>query len=168
LTDLVLRKRQEIRNEYVGNLAVPAKLQDLWEGPFRVIRKTGPITYEIQLVGTTKTEKAHARDLKPCGDRDEANAPLTELEGGKEAEDLVVARIVDHKVHPSEGITYKVRWKGFKASEDTWEPALEGNAAGVLTDYLQGLLQAGQRNKKQKTGKPDKKQSDCEATGQAA
>lgn len=42
---------------------VPPKLTLRWKGPFKVIRKIGPVTYEVEDLQTKLVSKAHARDL---------------------------------------------------------------------------------------------------------
>lgn len=143
LADLVLRERQEIRNTHAKNGVEPGKLQERWEGPFRVLRKIAPLTYDIQRVGTQDTERAHARHLKPYFCRDGMMAQ--ELNRSDTPEDLVfeVQKIMKHRVAAdTKEVQYLVRWRGYKAKDDTWEPhtSLQDTAAGVLSDYLRTLI----------------------------
>ncbi len=59
--------------------------------------------------------------------------PIPEvIEGELEYE---VESIVDHKVSKN-GNQYRIRWKGYSAVDDTWEPEMNlANSASVLKSY---------------------------------
>lgn len=42
------------------------KLASLWRGPYTVIGKTGPVTYRVELIGSTKCLVLHRNRLKLC------------------------------------------------------------------------------------------------------
>jgi hypothetical protein len=108
-----------LRNERKPEAGQSAQLLPLWEGPFRVEKQTGPVTFRlVHLSNSNRRELAHVDRLKPFVGRGETQ-PLEH--GIHEVED-----IIDMK---REGSTnkYLVRWKGFTARHDTWEP--ESNLA---------------------------------------
>ena len=39
------------------------------------------------------------------------------------ADEFPVERIVDCRTRPGVGVEYRVRWEGYSAADDTWEPA---------------------------------------------
>lgn len=45
-----------------------------------------------------------------------------------------VAKLVDHKLQ-EEGLFFRVRWRGYKSSEDTWEPETNLNCQKLLSSY---------------------------------
>ena len=151
LADLVLRRRQGVRNNHTLQGVAPTKLQDKWEGPFRVLRRLGPLTYEVQRVGTPDVERAHARHLKVFLPREGplptlGHTTTAQIKGaGEEGEKFHVSKITSHKwCTETQQPLYKVRWQGYTAPNDTWEPhhSLEETAAGALTDYLKTLASA--------------------------
>ena len=152
LADLVLRKKQLIRNEHTSQGVVPGKLLPQWEGPFRVLRQVAPLSYDIQRVGTTEVERAHARHLKLYFPRagDSLERPIRDLHptAAESVDEGVyeVHKIVSHQWDAlSKQPLFRVRWQGYLAADDTWETlaVLQATASAVLTDYLASLLHSG-------------------------
>ncbi len=58
------------------------------------------------------------------------------LEDGQAAEELEVERLVGRRQVRGQEAQYLVRWKGFGAHEDTWEPLSNlGNCQRLVREY---------------------------------
>ena len=100
------------------------KLSPRWVGPFQVLRRIGPLSVEIQQLGSERTIVTHAQRLqwfagpelvKKHKDALVRTADLS-LRGR-----YVVADIVD--VRPKDNsYELQVRWWGYESDDDTWEP----------------------------------------------
>lgn len=137
LVGLVYRRIPE--NEV--DFTLPPKARPAWDGPFRVLRSTTPVSYDIQKVGSNSTVKAHRKDLKQYFPDDALNRlTLTPVEGPTLLE---VEFIRDHKIDKiSKQMSFKVRWRSLLAPDDTWESyyTLTESAPAIVADYLQKLV----------------------------
>jgi transposase InsO family protein len=101
------------------------KLDPLWTGPCEILDRVGS-TGRYKVVLPSGVEDVHMDDFKPYLSPPDGKAipclyfkPRSKL---PETDDFVVHKILDHKVE--KGVHFwKVRWKGYGAEEDTWEPA---------------------------------------------
>ena len=60
------------------------------------------------------------------------------LEEGDAAEEFEVERLVGRRQVRGQGVQYLVRWKGFGAHEDTWEPLSHlANSKRLVREYEQ-------------------------------
>jgi hypothetical protein len=119
------------------------KLGDLQLGPYRVSERVGDLDYRLDLPASLSRLHPvfHVDKLSPWKGND-INGILppppepVELEDGTEWE---VGDIIDSQLYGTarrRKIRYLVHWKGFAASDDTWEP-LENlqNAKEALAEY---------------------------------
>ncbi|KAI7873432.1 hypothetical protein K492DRAFT_112542, partial [Lichtheimia hyalospora FSU 10163] len=60
--------------------------------------------------------------------------PIKVLEDVPADEIYEVEAIVDHKSH-KDNFLYRVRWAGYDAEDDTWEPPEHFNDTSVITRY---------------------------------
>jgi hypothetical protein len=115
------------------------KLMPKFVGPFRVVRRVGPVAYELEL---PKNWKVHPvfhvsllvrwhenwRDGKPP-------PPVMLLEDGSleyEVEQVLGARLDAH----GKAKQYYVKWKGFAIEHCSWEPARHlTNCADLVAEY---------------------------------
>ena len=102
----------------------PSKLTNRKLGPFKIIEKTGPVSYKLELPDTIKCHNVfHISNLEPYNERefDESSASTntritsiaTDTEG-KEPLKIVAAKVVNNKPF------YFILWKGLPATECTW------------------------------------------------
>ena len=117
------------------------KLQQLWTGPHRVLEHIGEINYSIEgpdstrrLVPITRLKPFHARDepaarsapvstvpmiaAPDTSPRQPATAPLPLLPPGF----FHIDKLIERRPLKPRGFQYLVRWQGFTAADDTWEP----------------------------------------------
>ena len=126
-------------NENNMDHSVPTKLRNKFEGPYRIIRQVGPLTYDLQRLGTQDIVRAHQRTLRPFFLRKTSN---NETKTNAEVHTPVyeVAKILDTKWDPAQQESvYLIRWKGYTKANDTWEPlsSLRQHAKESVIDFLQ-------------------------------
>ena len=91
------------------------KMDAQYDGPFKVLRRTRAGTYVLQdMMGDLFPRKAAPSQLKLISVESDAG-----LLGG---EHYTVDTLLNHNGTPGNR-TYKVRWAGYSAADDTWEPA---------------------------------------------
>ena len=103
------------------------KLDHKRYGPFRVIRKVGEVSYELDLLISLRAlhNVFHTEKLVPYEEdeiigRKKVPAPPIEIEGEEEYE---VESILDSRQRRGK-IEYLVSWKGYGPEDNTWEPAV--------------------------------------------
>jgi hypothetical protein len=129
------------------NLRIPyasRKIAPKREGPFRIKKVLGPVTYQLQLPKQWRIHDVfHACLLSPHKETEEhrpnyTNPPPDLIDGEQEYE---IEAIVAHRKQGRQ-TQYLVKWKGYDSSENTWlfERDLL-NAGETLTNYkLQQVL----------------------------
>ena len=95
------------------------------EGPIKVIRRTQGGSYELQdLDGQVLARRYPSRDLIPISNNDLF-----------EAESYEVDKVVAHRNTDNGEFEYKVRWKGYSAAHDTWEPFANFDSIAPIDSY---------------------------------
>ena len=103
------------------------KFAKKYKGPYQIIKIVSPTAYKLDLRGTMRVHPVfHVSRFKPFKKSDmhpsfvrERPGPIEEFEDGSklmQVEKLVAKKTIKGKTY------YKVRWLGYEASEDTWEP----------------------------------------------
>jgi hypothetical protein len=114
-------------------------LQPRWEGPFEIVEKLSDLTFRLKL--PAKFAAIHpvfnASKLKPNTESEiegqRVDPPPPTLVKGVEEYD--VEKILQHRKRGNT-TQYLVRWKGFTASDDTWEPTSNlKNAQKAIQEY---------------------------------
>ena len=119
------------------------KLNPVSRGPFRITKQINEVTFELELPPTWRIHNSfHVSLLKPAKFNDDWKFPLRKSVKIPEAEVMSdgtieheVEKIVDRR-WKRRRYEYRVRWKGFGAESDTWEPIGNlKNASRLVEEY---------------------------------
>jgi hypothetical protein len=131
--DLVLLKGKDLKIR-----AANTKLAAKNYGPYEIIEKLGKATFKLKLPAKTRTHDVfHASKFiryhrDTIGKRNPTNPPPLEIEGHDEFE---VERILDSRIHYRK-VQYLVKWVGYDASHDSWEPVSHvDNAKKAVAEF---------------------------------
>lgn len=122
-----------------------SKLQPYYEGPYTVIRKNQGGAYILK----DENEKEIEKRFPPSA----LKLVKRKSEERNETEGIyIVQTILEHKKHKGNYL-YKVRWKGYDGSHDTWEPAAHFTDPKLITEYWQriGIIPETLNKRKKKT-----------------
>ena len=119
------------------NVADP-KFSPKREGPFVITKVLSPLSYQLKLPTTWKIHPVfHTSLLTPYRETDNhgPNFPTPPPDLIDNEEEYEVERILKHRGRPT-SLKFLIRWKGYTAEEDSWEPEANlGNASELLKDY---------------------------------
>ena len=108
------------------------------EGPFTIKEVLGPLTYRLELPRAWKIHPVfHATLLTPYKETETHGPNFLEPPPDliNQEEEWEVEEIVAHKRHRGK-ILYKIKWKGYPTSENSWEPVRNlQNAKKTLEAY---------------------------------
>ena len=133
-------------NYPIVNVTRKSKTEPRYEGPFTVYgRRSGS---SGPYVLTDETGALLSRDVPP------SHIKLISQETHASGEDFYeIQSIVDHK-GKSGNYKYRVRWKGYNAKDDTWEPAEHFNDRTLIEKYWLRRDPAGQKKCKRAAPPP--------------
>ena len=102
------------------------KIRPKREGPFKIVKVKGPLTYQLELPKTWKIfDSFHPVHLKPYEETPQygpvKTRPPPDLIDDKEEFELDY--IVRHKKDKKKQWMFLIRWKGYGPEDDSWEPA---------------------------------------------
>jgi transposase InsO family protein len=113
------------------------KIRPKREGPFKVKKVLGPVTYQLELPKTWKVHNVfHSIHLSPYNETsqhgpNETRPPPDLVDNEEEYE---VDFIVRHKRNNKGQLLFLIRWKGYGPHEDSWEPATNLKSAKETLD----------------------------------
>jgi hypothetical protein len=124
-----------------GDHRPPSKLHTRWQGPLRVVASQGD-KYTLQNLVTMRPVERHIKELAPF-----YHNPLTDnpaLEAIKDADQFVIERVIAHRGEWNRigSMTFRVRWRGYTESDDTWEPWSNVRLNEKLHEYLTSIGKA--------------------------
>ena len=109
------------------------KMLPRWRGPCQVVRRHNDF-YVCRDLGEGREVTRHVTLLKEF---DASRTPDPAAVAAADKDMWLVERIVAHRGSPhSRGkMRFRVRWKGFEASDDTWEPWASVRQLAALREY---------------------------------
>lgn len=108
----------------IRNLTRRSKLEEEYEGPFKVVRKTRGGSYVLQDFDGNLLERNYPpRDLT-----------LISGDPTPDSESYEVEQILNHRAG-EHGYEYLVKWKGYDAEYNTWEPESSFNTLVPIQTY---------------------------------
>jgi hypothetical protein len=111
-----------------------SKLDPVYEGPFRVLRRNQGGSYELlDADGTLLKRRFAPSQLKLI--RDPKPKPTHDV--------YIVEDIVDDRVNDDGHVEYLVKWKGFSEDENTWEPKEHFIDINIIKKYEDRKRQQG-------------------------
>jgi len=127
--DFVLLKRTHDQH--------PAKLEPLWQGPFKIIENVAPQVFSIQyLYDPTRFLTVHHMRLIPFKVRDDVSLDklieLAEMDSGE----LLVEKVLGHEGFNKRNVRFHLRWLGFQPCDDTWEPWTHVDGNEKVLEYI--------------------------------
>jgi hypothetical protein len=133
------------------------KLMPKWIGPFKVLKRVGAVAYELEVPPSMKMHDVfHVSLLKPYHtDGTVQPPPVTVMLDGEQ--EFEVERILLHELvrkGKRKSYRYLVKWKGFSAEHNTWEPE-DGvaNANLRIREYWDSVKAAESTQKAHAKGK---------------
>ena len=119
--------------------------------PFRVSKVLSHVAYQLQLLPSWKIHNVfHASYLSPFRETTEHGTKFIEpppdiIDGEPEweVEQVIGRRFYGRKKEEQ----YRIRWKGYSAAHDTWEPAINIHASELVRQFLHpppASIRAGQ------------------------
>jgi Chromo (CHRromatin Organisation MOdifier) domain len=114
------------------------KLSSRRYGPFEVLQKISPVTYQIKLPQTWKIHNIFHMDLLTPYYETQAygtmhSQPPPKLIDGKE--EYEVEEIIDHRTFRQKK-QYLVKWLGYSVSENSWVDKKDLHSPQLLQEYL--------------------------------
>ena len=110
------------------------KLSPIYEGPFRVVKRTRGGSYQLMDHDGTLLARAHA----PFQLVSVPGPALPPLISESAANIFIVESIIDHRRH-GRSYEYLVSWKGFDPTHNSWEPAVNFFDIQVITNYWKSI-----------------------------
>src|SRR5580692_4691952 len=118
-----------------------AKLAPKRHGPFQIVKEISPVAYQLELPKAWTIHNVfHSSILTPYKETDEHgdNYQRPPPEMIDNAEEYEVELIINHRHHGKRRqLQYLIRWKGYSAADDTWEPADQVHAPDLVRKYHQ-------------------------------
>ena len=111
-------------------------------GPFRVSKVLGPVNYELDLPAKMRIHpRFHISVLEPADPETPLQTNPPGIDPSSQSAEYEVETILDRRLTKRQGRKpqkweYLIKWKGYEASENTWEPRSNLNCDEELENFL--------------------------------
>jgi hypothetical protein len=109
-----------------------SKLHPKYEGPFKVLKRTKGGSYTL----LDATGALYPRNVSPD------KLKIVSLPSSSPSSSYEVEKIVDHR-GPVGKREYLVKWKGYSAKDNTWEPATNFDSPLIIQQYYDRVNAGG-------------------------
>ena len=116
------------------------KLDHTKLGPFKIIKKLGPVTFKLEMPEGMRVHPVFHISLLEPAPRNARPGPV-EIDEETQEPRYEVDGILGHKEVDNKKY-YLIHWKGYQHSEDTWEPE-EHLTNEIIQKYLQNQMPVG-------------------------
>jgi hypothetical protein len=97
------------------------KLRNIWMGPYRVVDTINPWVYVVEDIVTAKRRSIHVQRMRLYADAAFEVTADTRAQAAYDDQNFV-EDLVDWREDDDGNLQIRVKWLGFAADEDTWEP----------------------------------------------
>jgi hypothetical protein len=114
------------------------KMEPTFVGPYTIVKRTRGKTYHlVDSTGALLDRKVPIDQLRVVSLPPEQ---LAAAQGGArvDGKSFTVEKILRHRLTKSGETEFRVKWKGFDSSHDSWEPQSNFDDLGVITSYWSG------------------------------
>lgn len=98
----------------------PRKLQPFWQGPYRVVDTVNPWVFVVEDLVTEVRREVHVCRIRRYSDS-QMNVSAAIHLAAEYDQVAHVSEILEHRLQDGHFFV-RVRWMGFEAEDDTWEP----------------------------------------------
>jgi hypothetical protein len=110
------------------------KLDTYWQGPYVIVSDEGRNKYGVRRVLEDRVVFVHAERLRPFDDSRVTDNEIIAFARGMNSNWFVVESIVGHKM-AGDTHMFRVKWKDYPSSENTWEPITGLSKLAAMRDY---------------------------------
>ena len=128
-----------LKAKYLALPYASAKLAPKCHSPFQITKEISPVAYRLTLPRAWTIHNVFHSSLlthykETLKHRAQFQCPPPELIGNKE--EYEVDQIINHQHHRKHcQLQYLIHWKGYSATDDTWEPADQVHADKLVKSY---------------------------------
>ena len=118
------------------------KLDAVKLGPFKIRKKKGPVSYELELPKSMRIHPVfHISLLEPAAPDAMLQQDVRDIDEEIQEPVYEVEKILDSKLEDGQR-KYLVKWTGYDHTENTWEPKANFNSIGPIKEFRRRITRA--------------------------